>query len=120
MTSINSKNLKLAIQKEGRLTEETLEFLRQSGLEFESYTQRLFSTCRNFPLDILYVRDDDIPNYVQTGAVDMGIVGQNVINEKMPQVKKLLNLRFGFCSLTLAVPKESKVNTIQDLQGLKI
>ncbi|HLD03511.1 MAG TPA: ATP phosphoribosyltransferase, partial [Candidatus Dojkabacteria bacterium] len=64
MKTLNDKNLKLAIQKQGRLTDETLEFLRKSGLEFESYNQRLFSLCRNFPLEILYVRDDDIPDYV--------------------------------------------------------
>ena len=75
MADLDYKNLKLAIQKEGRLTEETLEFLRKSGLEFESYKQRLFSLCRNFPLEILYVRDDDIPDYVASGIVDLGILG---------------------------------------------
>lgn len=116
MANLNSKNLKLAIQKEGRLTDETLEFLRKSGLEFESYKQRLFSSCRNFPLEILYVRNDDIPDYVASGTVDLGIVGQNILNEERPKVKKLLNLRYGFCSLIIAVPKESE---IKDIQGLK-
>jgi ATP phosphoribosyltransferase len=116
MAYINNKNLKLAIQKQGRLTDETLEFLRKSGLEFESYTQRLFSSCRNFPLEILYVRDDDIPDYVASGTVDLGIVGQNILNEKRPKVKKLLNLRYGFCSLIVAVPKELD---IEDIKGLK-
>lgn len=109
--------LKLAIQKEGRLTDETLEFLRKSGLEFGSYKQRLFSTCRNFPLEILYVRDDDIPDYVASGTVDLGILGQNLLYEERPKVKKLLNLRFGFCSLTIAVPKESTIRNIKDLNG---
>jgi len=117
MKSLNSKNIKIAIQKEGRLTDETLEFLRKSGLEFESYKQRLFSLCRNFPLEILYVRDDDIPNYVASGIVDLGIVGQNILNEKRPSVKKLLNLKFGFCSLIIAALKDSKIENIKDLQG---
>lgn len=120
MANINDKNLKLAVQKEGRLTEETLEFLRKSGLEFESYKQKLFSSCRNFPLEILYVRDDDIPDYVASGTVDLGILGQNLLYEERPKVKKLLNLRYGFCDLTIAVPKESKINDIADLNGKTI
>lgn len=120
MANLNNKNLKLAIQKQGRLTDETLEFLRKSGLEFESYKQRLFSSCRNFPLDILYVRDDDIPDYVASGTVDLGILGQNILNEERPKVKKLLNLRYGFCSLIIAVPKESTIKDIADLKGQTI
>ncbi len=120
MTSLSIKNLKLAIQKEGRLTEETLEFLRKSGLEFESYKQRLFSLCRNFPLEILYVRNNDIPGYVASGVVDLGILGQNMLNEKKPKVKKLLNLKYGFCSLVLAVPKESKITKLSDLENKTI
>ncbi len=116
MANINNKNLKLAIQKQGRLTDETIDFLRKSGLEFESYKQRLFSTCRNFPMEILYVRDDDIPDYVASGNVDLGIVGQNILNEERPKVKKLLNLRYGFCSLIVAVPKELD---IKDIKGLR-
>ncbi|OGG03592.1 ATP phosphoribosyltransferase [Candidatus Gottesmanbacteria bacterium RBG_16_37_8] len=120
MKKFNNNNLKLAIQKEGRLTEETLSFLRRTGLEFESYQQRLFSSCRNFPLEILYLRDDDIPNYVSTGVVDLGIVGQNLLYEKREKVKKLLNLRFGFSSLIIAVPKDSPIKTLADLNGKRI
>lgn len=120
MKKFNNGNLKLAIQKEGRLTTETLSFLRQTGLEFESYKQRLFSSCRNFPLEILYLRDDDIPNYVSTGVVNLGIVGQNLLYEKREKVKKLLNLRFGFCSLIIAVPKESPIKTLADLNGKRV
>ena len=120
MKTLDRKNLKLAIQKEGRLTEETLEFFRSSRLEFESYKQKLFSLCRNFPLEILYVRDDDIPDYVEKGIVDLGILGQNILSEKRPKVKKLLNLRYGFCSLVIAVPKESEINSLKDLKGKTI
>lgn len=120
MTKLNTKNLKLAIQKTGRLTDETLEFLRKSGLEFESYNQRLFSLCRNFPLEILYVRDDDIPDYVASGIVDLGIVGQNVLYEERPKVRKLLNLRYGFCSLVVAVPRESDITRLNDLEDKTI
>ncbi len=120
MANLNNKNLKLAIQKQGRLTEETLDFLRKAGFEFESYKQRLFSSCRNFPLEILYVRDDDIPDYVASGTVDLGILGQNILNEERPKVKKLLNLRYGFCSLIVAVPKESEIKDIKELTRKKI
>ena len=118
---MNKKNLKLAIQKSGRLTDDTLNLLRSAGLEFESYKSKLFSSCRNFPLEIVYLRDDDIPDYVASGSVDIGIVGQNLIYEERPEnVQKLLDLRFGFCTLTLAVPKESTVQTLADLNGQSI
>lgn len=117
MSKLNNKNLKLAVQKQGRLTDETLDFLRKSGLEFESYKQKLFSSCRNFPLEILYVRDNDIPGYVSSGTVDLGILGQNTLNEEKPTVKKLLNLRYGFCSLIVALPKESNLRDIKELKG---
>ncbi len=120
MANLSSKNLKLAVQKEGRLTDETLDFLRKSGLEFESYKQKLFSLCRNFPLEILYVRDNDIPDYVASGVVDLGILGQNILNEEKPKVKKLLNLKYGFCSLIVAVPKESTITKLTDLEGKTI
>lgn len=117
MTNLSSKNLKLAVQKDGRLTNETLEFLHRSGLKFESYKQRLFSLCRNFPLEILYVRNNDIPGYVNSGVVDLGILGQNMLNEEKPKVKKLLNLKYGFCSLVVAVPKKLNITKLSDLEG---
>lgn len=117
MKKMNNGNLKLGVQKSGRLTEETVRFLKFAGLEFESYKQRLFSTCRNFPLEIVYVRDDDIPDYVESGAVDLGIVGQDLVNELNPNVTELLSLRYGLCSLCLAVLKESPVQSVKDLEG---
>lgn len=113
----NNGNLKLAIQKEGRLTSGTIELLRNAGFEFETYRQRLYSSCQNFPLEILFARDDDIPAYVASGTIDLGIIGQNLLYEKLPKVDKLLNLRFGFCSLVVAVLKESAITEIQDLTG---
>jgi ATP phosphoribosyltransferase len=117
---LKNENLKIAVQKEGRLTEETISFLQKSGLEFESYKQRLFSICRNFPLEILFVRDDDIPGYVSAGTVDLGIIGQNVLYETKSKVRKLFNLRYGYCSLTIAIPKESSISSVDDLKYMKI
>jgi ATP phosphoribosyltransferase len=120
MKKLNNGSLKLAIQKNGRLTESTLGLLKSAGLEFENYKQRLFSTCWNFPLNIVYLRDDDIPDYVASGAVDMGIVGENVIYEAKSDVKIQLKLNFGYCSLCVAVPKESTISSIRELGGKKI
>ena len=120
MQKLNNGNLKLAIQKKGRLSEDSIEFLRKAGLEFESYNKSLFASCRNFPLEILFVRDDDIPDYVATGVVDLGIVGQNLLNELQAKVKKLLNLRYCFCSLCLCVPKDSTISDFNDLNAAKV
>lgn len=120
LKNVDKNELKLAIQKNGRLTEETISFLKQAGLEFESSNQRLYSYCKNFPLKIIYARDNDIGGYAANGIVDLGIIGQNLLYEKISNVKKLLNLRFGFCTLIIAVPKESKIQTINDLKGFKI
>jgi ATP phosphoribosyltransferase len=112
--------LRLAIQKEGRLTEDTLALLRAIGLEFESFGRRLFSNCRNFPLSLLHTRHDDIPEYVSAGTVDLGIVGQNLLHEEQVAVETLLPLGFGYCSLVVAVPKESSITSVEQLVGTKI
>lgn len=120
MTPLQQKNIKLAIQKDGRLTEETLKLLNAAGLELESYHRRLFAVCRNFPIEVLFVRDDDIPDYVESGVVDLGIVGQNLIEEENVEVEELLKLGFGYCTLTVGVPKESTVNNIKELKGKRV
>lgn len=112
--------LKLAIQRNGRLTDDTLKLLHSIGLEFESYGQRLYSVCRNFPLSILYGRDDDIPEYVGLGTVDLGIVGRNLIYEENVDVEELEPLGFGFCSLVVAVLRDSVYQTIDDVKRATI
>ncbi|HEY7035180.1 MAG TPA: ATP phosphoribosyltransferase [Thermomicrobiales bacterium] len=112
--------LKLAIQRSGRLTDDTLKLLHSIGLEFESYGQRLFSVCRNFPLSILYGRDDDIPEYVGLGTVDLGIVGRNLIYEEEVDVEELEPLGFGFCSLVVAVLRDSPYQTVDDVKDVKL
>lgn len=120
MKKLNNGNLKLGVQKNGRLTEETVNFLRSAGLEFENNTQELFSICRNFPVELIYLRDDDIVDYVQSGAVDLGIIGQNLLNELKPRVIKILSLCYGFCSLCLAVPNNSPIQSVDDLKNKTI
>ncbi len=99
--------LKLAVQRSGRLTEPTLSLLHAIGLQFESYGQRLFSHCRNFPLSILYGRDDDIPGYIERGTVDLGIVGRNLIHEDEVDVVELAPLGFGYCELVIAALRDA-------------
>lgn len=113
-------SIRIAIQKSGRLSEGSLALLRQMGLEFETYRDRLFAQCRNMSVDILFLRDDDIPEYVRDGVADLGIVGSNVLDESMVPVQRLLPLDFGYCSLAIAVPEQSQLRTISDLKGKRI
>ncbi|HEV2527295.1 MAG TPA: ATP phosphoribosyltransferase [Thermomicrobiales bacterium] len=112
--------LRLAIQKSGRLTDSTLSLLRNIGLDFESYGSRLISHCENFPLSILYSRDDDIPELVARGTVDLGIVGRNLLHEEDHRVEELLPLGFGQCSLVVAVQRESPYQDPTELAHARI
>ena len=89
------KHLKIAIQKSGRLNEKSVQLLKNCGLNFENYKSSLITTVANFGLEILFLRDDDIPEYVQDGIADLGIVGENVINETAASVTYLQRLGFG-------------------------
>lgn len=119
MKNANNR-LRLAVQKDGRLTEDSLDLLKIAGFTFDRYTHTLISACYNFPLEIIYVRDDDIPGYVEEGTADLGIIGENLLYEKEARVEKILPLGFGLCSLTIGVPKDSKVKKIEDLKNKKI
>jgi len=114
------KTLKIAIQKSGRLNEKSVELLKNCGLSFENYKSSLISNVSNFPLEILFLRDDDIPEYVQDGIADLGIVGENVISETGVDVSFLQMLGFGKCTLKLAVQTHSNIEKISDLNGKSI
>ncbi len=114
------KSLKIAIQKSGRLNEKSVQLLKNCGLSFENYKSSLITTVSNFALEILFLRDDDIPEYVQDGIADLGIVGENVIAETEADVRYLQRLGFGRCSLKIAVPNHSEINTLADLNGKAI
>jgi len=111
------KTLKIAIQKSGRLNEKSVEILKNCGLSFENYKSSLISTVTNFPLEILFLRDDDIPEYVQDGIADLGIVGENVIVETGANVSHLQKLGFGKCSLKIAVKNDSDIDSVAKLDG---
>jgi ATP phosphoribosyltransferase len=114
------KPLKIAIQKSGRLNEKSVELLEHCGLNFENYKSSLISPVSNFPLEILFLRDDDIPEYVQDGIADLGIVGENVIHETEAEVSYLQKLGFGRCSLKIAVPNNNSIQHLSHLNGKAI
>src|SRR3990172_4955767 len=116
----NNGRLKIALQKHGRITEDSVGLLRSAGLEYEFTGQSLFSPCQNFPLDVLFLRDDDIPEYVQDGVSDLGIVGANVLEEKSANVSVVERLGFGKCRLAICVPKSQDAVLLDYLSGKRI
>lgn len=120
MERLNGRPLRIAIQNDGRLTRDSLELLRGIGLEFEDHERRLFSRCRNFDLELLFIRDDDIPEYVQDGVSDLGVVGRNVVREAGARVRELRELGFAYCTLSFAVPRDSDATEPADLAGARI
>ena len=114
------KTIKIAIQKSGRLNEKSVELLKNCGLNFENYKSSLISKVTNFPLEILFLRDDDIPEYVQDGIADLGIVGENVIAETKVSTHTLQKLGFGKCTLKIAVKKDESISDIAELENKTI
>ncbi|HEY6160211.1 MAG TPA: ATP phosphoribosyltransferase [Bacteroidia bacterium] len=112
--------LKIAIQKSGRLYEDSIKLLRECGIEFSNGLNKLKTEAQNFPLEVFFLRDDDIPQYVEDGVADVGIVGENVLLEKNKEVRSVQRLGFGKCRLSVALPKNKRYKGVQDLQGMKI
>lgn len=112
--------LKIAIQKSGRLSEKSSQLLRGCGISLSNGPKALKAKSDNFPLEILFLRDDDIPQYVAEGVADLGIVGANVIEEKQSNVSKSLPLGFAKCRLSLAIPKNENYSDLSYFDGKKI
>lgn len=112
--------LKIAIQKSGRLNEDSIKLLKEAGIEFNNGLNKLKAEAINFPLEVFFLRDDDIPQYVEDGVADIGIVGENVLLETSKNLKVVRKLGFGKCRLSLAVPKAQKYKGISDLNGKRI
>lgn len=112
--------LKIAIQKGGRLSEKSLSLLAESGIAAVNGTRKLQTTATNFPLEILFLRDDDIPQYVEEGVADIGIVGQNEVLEKSSSVETILPLGFAGCRMCLAVPREVNASNLSWFEGKKV
>lgn len=115
------ERLKIAIQKSGRLNDDSLKILKECGISVSNGLDQLRATVSNFPMEILYLRNSDIPQYLIDGVVDIAIIGENLLVEKdKGSIDILERLSFSKCRVSLAVPKTFKYNSISDLDGKKI
>ncbi len=112
--------LKIAVQKNGRLSEKSLELLKNCGIKLQNGERVLKSEASNFPIEVLFLRDDDIPQYVEQGIADLGILGQNEVWEKQKSVDELKTLGFAGCKMSLAIPREMKYDGIDYFEGKRI
>ena len=112
--------LKIAIQKSGRLTEKSLQLLRNCGIDIPAESRKLKASANNFPIELYFLRDDDIPEYVQDGIADLGILGENVLLEKKAAVETVMPLGFAKCKLSLAVPRNEQYDGLDYWEGKKI
>ncbi len=115
-----SQRLRLAIQSSGRLSDDTTDLLKACGIRISRPDRKLRMVSERFDLEVLFVRDDDIPGYVADGVADVGVVGENVVLEKNPDVQRLDRLGFAGCRLSIALPKSETYNNLQDLNGKHI
>lgn len=112
--------IRIAVQKSGRLSDDSLGLIKECGIKFYNGTGKLKSTSTNFPAEFLFLRDDDIPGYVADGVADLGIVGQNELVEKDKEVNTLKKLGFSKCRLSLAIPKGEDYPGIEYFEGKNI
>ncbi len=112
--------LKIAIQKSGRLNEDSIQILKDCGISINNGNDQLKAEATNFPLEILFLRNSDIPQYLIDGVVDVAILGDNLLVEKGQNIQVVEKLGFSKCKVSVAVPKTFQYNSIQDLEGLRI
>jgi ATP phosphoribosyltransferase len=112
--------LKIAIQKSGRLHEGSMQLLKECGIKISNGNNQLRVKAANFPLEVFFLRDDDIPEYVQDGVADIGFAGENVVAEKNKEVSIEEELEFGKCRLSIAVPKNGSIRSVKDLESKRI
>lgn len=112
--------LKIAIQKSGRLNEDSLKILKDCGISVDNGNDQLKATASNFPLEILFLRNSDIPQYLIDGVADIAIVGDNLLVEKGGTIEVVEKLGFSKCKVSIAVPKTVNYNSIEDLDGKRI
>jgi ATP phosphoribosyltransferase len=114
------RRLRIAIQKSGRLAEKSVALFLKCGLDFDLRKDRLLYECQEFPIDLMLVRDDDIPEYVADGVCDLGVVGENVLLERGSSVELVTQLGFGACRLAIAIPEGERYDGPRSLQGKRI
>lgn len=114
------KRLRIAIQKSGRLSEQSLKLIHECGIHFNNGKSRLKTVSYNFPAEFLFLRDDDIPGYVEDGVADLGLVGENEMIEKDKSVKLIQKLGFSKCRLSLAIPRDTDYDNPRFFQNKNI
>ena len=112
--------LKIAIQKSGRLSEKSLELFKECGIKLSNGDRKLKAESTNFPIEVLFLRDDDIPQYVEQGVADIGIVGENEVWEKNKNVNEIEKLGFANCKLSLAIPKDEIYTDLSYFNNKKV
>ena len=112
--------LRIAIQTKGRLNEQSVELMREIGIDVEGTKRKFLSKAANFPIEVLYLRDDDIPQVVANGTASLGIVGLNEVAERGCDVEVVAKLGFGGCRISLAIPKADEYTGVEYFQGKKI
>ena len=112
--------IKIAVQKSGRLNEDSLKLLKDCGISIDNGKDQLKASASNFPLEVLYLRNGDIPQYLRDGVVDIAIIGENVLIEKGTDIGIVEKLGFSKCRVSLAIPKDVTYTTIKDLDGARI
>tara|TARA_R110001592_G_scaffold245463_1_gene506855 strand:+ start:668 stop:1531 length:864 start_codon:yes stop_codon:yes gene_type:complete len=117
---VKKSRLKIAIQKSGRLNEDSLQLLKECGVSIDNGKDQLKAFARNFPVEVLFLRNSDIPQYLKDGVVDAAIIGENTLIEKQQNIEVLEKLGFSKCRLSIALPKGVSYNGLQDLNGKRI
>lgn len=112
--------IKIAIQKSGRLNEDSVKILKDCGISIDNGKDQLKAQTRNFPMEVMFLRNGDIPQYLRDGIVDIAIIGENVLIEKGKDISITERLNFSKCKVSLAVPKDFEYNSIKDLEGKRI
>ena len=112
--------LRIAVQKSGRLNEDSMRILKDIGISIDNGKDQLKAAARDFPVEVFYLRNGDIPQYLRDGVVDAAIIGENVLIEKGEEIEFVERLGFSKCKVSIAVPKESTANSLKDLAGKRI
>ena len=112
--------IRIAIQKSGRLNEDSLKLLKSCGISIDNGKDQLKAAARNFPLEVFYLRNGDIPQYLRDGVVDLAIIGENLIVEKGQDLEIIEHLGFSKCRVSIAIPKEKPYTGVEDLNGVRI
>ena len=114
------ETIKIAVQKSGRLNEDSLRILKDCGISIDNGKDQLRASARNFPMEVFYLRNGDIPQYLRDGVVDIAIIGENILIEKGSDLQAVENLGFSKCRVSLAVPKSVRYESVKDLEGKRI